>query len=80
MKEVVPEIHHYKWKVKLSFVPSLEQVAQRSCQCSVPGSVQSQLQQGLEQTGLVGGVLACGGEFELDDFEFLCNPGQSGIL
>jgi len=39
---------------------SLEQVAQRSCDCPLPGSVQGQVGWGLEQPGLVKGVAAHG--------------------
>ena len=39
---------------------ALAQVAQRSCGCPTPGSVQGQLGRGLEQPGLVEGVPACG--------------------
>jgi len=38
---------------------ALEQVAQRSCGCPLPGSVQGQVGRGLEQPGLVEGVPAC---------------------
>ncbi|PKU41234.1 hypothetical protein llap_8471 [Limosa lapponica baueri] len=37
-----------------------EQVAQRSCRCPIPGSVQDQAGWGFEQPGLVGGVPAHG--------------------
>jgi len=39
---------------------ALAQVAQRSCGCPLPGSVQGQLGQGFEQPGLVEGVPAHG--------------------
>jgi len=34
----------------------MEHVAQRSCGCPLPGSVQAQAEQGFEQPGLVEGV------------------------
>jgi len=37
-------------------VEALEQVAQRSCGCPLPGSVQGQVGWGFEQPGLVGDV------------------------
>jgi len=37
---------------------ALEQVAQRSCGCPLPGSVQGQVGWGFEQPGLVAGVPA----------------------
>jgi len=40
---------------------ALEQVAQRSCGCPLPGSVQGQAGWGFEQPGLVEGVPAHGG-------------------
>jgi len=39
---------------------TLEQVAERSCGCPLPGSVQVQAGQGSEQPGLVEGVPAHG--------------------
>jgi len=39
---------------------ALEQVAQRSCGCPLPGSVQGQVGWGFEQPGLVQGVPAHG--------------------
>jgi len=39
---------------------ALEQVAQRSCGCSLPGSVQGQAGWGFEKPGLVEGVPAHG--------------------
>jgi len=39
---------------------ALAQVAQRSCGCPLPGSVQGQVGWGLEQPGLVEGVPANG--------------------
>ena len=46
----------------------LEQVAQRSCGCPLPGSVQSQAGWGFEQPGLVERVPApMAGGLELDD-------------
>jgi len=39
---------------------NLEQVAQRSCGCPLPGSVQGLVGRGFEQPGLVEGVLAHG--------------------
>jgi len=46
---------------------ALAQVAQRSCGCPIPGSVQSQAGWGFEQPGLVEGVSAHGRGLELDD-------------
>jgi len=46
---------------------ALAQVAQRSCGCPLPGSVQGQAGRGFEQPGLVGGVPARGRGLELDD-------------
>uniref|UniRef100_A0A672UC28 Uncharacterized protein n=1 Tax=Strigops habroptila TaxID=2489341 RepID=A0A672UC28_STRHB len=43
------------------------QVAQRSCGCPIPGSVQGKVGQGLEQPGLVEGVPARGRGLELDE-------------
>jgi len=40
----------------------LEQVAQRSCGCPLPGSVQGQAGPGFEQPDLVEGVPVHGGE------------------
>ena len=37
---------------------ALEQVAQRSCGCPIPGSVQEQVGWGFEQPGLLGDVPA----------------------
>jgi len=37
---------------------TLEQVAQRGCRCSIPGNIQGQVGQGLEQPGLVEDVPA----------------------
>jgi len=39
---------------------ALAQVAQRSCGCPLPGSVQGQVRRGFEQLGLVEGVPAHG--------------------
>ena len=39
---------------------TLEQVAQRSCGCPLPGNVQGQVGRGFEQPGLVEGVPAHG--------------------
>ena len=39
---------------------AMAQVAQRSCGCPIPGSVQGQAGRGLEQPGLVEGVPAHG--------------------
>ena len=52
-------------KVEPSFLPpeggeALAQVAQRSCGCPLPGSVQGQVGGGFEQPGLVEGVPAHG--------------------
>jgi len=41
---------------------ALEQVAQKSCGCPLPRSVQSQVEWGFEQPGLVEGALAHDGE------------------
>ena len=49
------------------FTVTLEQVAQRSCGCPLPGSVQGQVGRGFEQPGLVEGVPAHGRGVELDD-------------
>ena len=46
---------------------ALAQVAQRSCGCPLPGSVQGQVGRGFEQPGLVEGVPAHGRGLELDD-------------
>jgi len=48
---------------------ALAQVAQRSCGCPLPGSVQGQVGQGVEHPGLVVGVPACGRGLELDDLQ-----------
>jgi len=45
----------------------MAQVAQRSCGCSLPGSVQGQAGWGFEQLGPVEGVPAHGRGLELDD-------------
>lgn len=39
---------------------SLEEAAQRKCGCPIPESVQGQVGQGFEQTGLVEGIRAHG--------------------
>ena len=46
---------------------TLAQVAQRSCGCPLPGSVQGQVGRGFEQPDLVEGVPAHGRGVELDD-------------
>ena len=46
---------------------ALAQGAQRSCGCPIPGSVQGQVGQGLEQLDLEEGVPACGRGLELDE-------------
>jgi len=46
---------------------ALEQVAQRSCGCPLPGSAQSQAGRGSEQLDLVKDVPAYGRRTELDD-------------
>ena len=46
---------------------ALAQVAQRSCGCPLPGSVQGQVGQGSEQPDLVEAVHAHGRGVELDD-------------
>jgi len=46
---------------------ALEQIAQRSCCCPLPGSVQGQVGRGFAQPDLVEGVPAHGRELELDD-------------
>ena len=51
-----------------------EQAAQRSCGCSVPGSVQGQVGQDFEQPGLVEGVPAHGGGLELGDLQCPFQP------
>jgi len=48
---------------------ALAQVAQRSCGCPLPGSVQGQAGQGFEQPGLVEGVPAHGRGVRLDDLQ-----------
>jgi len=48
------EILHYEGD------EALAQVAQRSCGCPLPGSVQGQVAWGFEQPGLVEGVCAHG--------------------
>ena len=53
---------------------ALEQVAQGSCGCPLPGSVQGQVGWGFEQPGLVEGVFACGGGLELDDLQGPSQP------
>jgi len=45
---------------------ALDEVAQRSCGCPLPGSVQGQVGSGSEEPGLVEGVPAYGRELELD--------------
>ena len=45
----------------------LAQVARRSCGCPLPGSVQVQVGQGIEQPGLVEGVPAHAKGVERDD-------------
>jgi len=45
---------------KKSFTMRVEQVAQRSCGCLIPGSVQGQVGWGFDQPGLVEGMLAHG--------------------
>ena len=57
---------------------ALAQVAQRSCGCPIPGSVQGQVGRGLEQPGLVEGVPACG--LELDDVKVPSKPNHSRFL
>jgi len=47
---------------------ALEQVAQRSCGCLLPGSVQGQVGWGFEQPALVEGVPAHGRGAGLDEF------------
>jgi len=47
-----------------------EQFAQRSCECSVTGSVQSQVGWGFEQPDLVKDVPACGMGVGLDDLQW----------
>jgi len=46
---------------------SLEQDAQRSCGCPLPGSVQGQAGRGFEQPGLVEVSLPMAVDLELDD-------------
>jgi len=46
---------------------ALEQLAQRSCSCPLPGSVQGQTEWGFEQPGLVEDVPAHGRGLEPDD-------------
>ena len=53
-------------EVYVSSGGTLTQVAQRSCGCPIPGSVLGQVEWGLEQTGVVEGVHACGRGLELD--------------
>ena len=48
-------------------VCAIEQVAQRSCGCPLPGSVQGQAGWGFEQPGLGEGVPAHGRGVRLDD-------------
>jgi len=45
---------------------ALAQVAQRSCGCSLSGSVEGQFGRGFEQPGLVEGVPAHGWGLDLD--------------
>jgi len=60
---------------------ALEQVAQRSCGCPLPGSVQGQVGWGCEQLALVEGVPAHGTGVGLRwSLEVLSNPKQSMIL
>ena len=46
---------------------TLEQVSQRNCGCSIPGSVQGQVGWGFEQPGIVEDVPAHGRGVGLDD-------------
>ena len=48
---------------------TLKQVAQRGCECPLPGSVQGQAGWGCEQPGLEGGVPAYSRELELNDLK-----------
>ena len=53
---------------------ALAQVAQRSCGCPIPGSVQGQVGRGLEQPGLVEGVPAHGRGLELAELPIQTTP------
>ena len=57
---------------------TLTQVAQRSSGCLIPGNVQGQGEQGLEQPGLVGGVPACHREW--DWMIFKVPPSQTHFV
>ena len=57
----------------------LKQAAQRSCGCPIPGSAQGQLGWGLEQPGLVEGVLPMAGGLETI-LKVPSNPNHSVIL
>jgi len=57
---------------------NLDQVAQRSCGCPLPGSIQGQVGWGSEQPGLVEGVPAQGGWNQMI-FKVPSNPNHSMI-
>ena len=60
---------------------ALEQVAQRSCGCSLAGSVQGQVGRGFEHPGLVKGVPSHGrGGWDWMIFKVPSNPNHSMIL
>ena len=66
---------------KKFFTVSVDQVAQRSCGCPLPGSVQGPVGQGFEQPGLVEGVPARGrGDWNWMIFKVSSNPNHSVIL
>ena len=48
---------------------ALEQVAQRGCECPLPGKIQGQAGWGFEQPGLEGGVPAYSRRLKLDDLK-----------
>lgn len=55
----------------------MEEVAQRSCQCPIPESIQGQTGWGFQQPGLMETVPAHGRELELDD---LPSPSQPKLF
>jgi len=59
---------------------ALAQVAQRSCGCPLPGSVQSHTGWGFEQPGLVDRVPACGRGWNQMIFKVPSNPNHSVMI